>query len=134
MIAADTSVLVPAIVGAHEAHGPSHEACRMVTAAIGPAHVETYAVLTRLPHPFTIPPQQANAALRTYGSRLLVLQGDELSQALDQLAQATLMGGATYDALIGMTAVRNDVALLTRDRRAAALYQRLGVDVRWVDA
>jgi predicted nucleic acid-binding protein len=41
---------------------------------------------------------------------------------------------ATYDAIIGLTAVRNDVALLTRDRRAAGLYQRLGVDVRWVDA
>jgi predicted nucleic acid-binding protein len=134
MIAADTSVLVPAIVGVHEAHAPSHEACRAVTTAIGPAHVEAYAVLTRLPHPYTVPPQQANSALRTYGSQLLVLQGADLSEALDHLAHTRLVGGATYDALIGLTAARHGVALLTRDRRAAGLYQRLGVDVRWVDA
>jgi predicted nucleic acid-binding protein len=65
---------------------------------------------------------------------VIVLTGDELSAALQQVAGLRLMGGATYDALIGLTAVRHGVALVSRDRRAAGLYQRLGVDVRWVDA
>lgn len=37
------------------------------------------------------------------------------------------MGGATYDALVGMTAREFDAELLTLDERAAVTYRAVGV-------
>lgn len=131
MIAADSSVLVPALLAAHEAHAAAYEAAEIVDAAIGHALVETYAVLTRLPQPFTVSASHASAALRSYSRTVLVLDALELTEALERAASVRAVGGATYDALIALTALRHGAALLTRDRRAAALYERLGAEVRW---
>jgi hypothetical protein len=46
---------------------------------------------------------------------------------VDELAGLGVAAGATYDALIGLTAASGERVLLTRDRRAAATYSRLGV-------
>ncbi len=132
MIAADTSVLVPALLASHEFHVPCHEAAAVVDAAIGHVLVETYAVLTRLPQPYTVPPVQASAALRSYSSNVLALAGDEVADAIDGFVLARASGGATYDALIAATASHHGVTLLTRDERAAAVYERLGAEVVWV--
>jgi hypothetical protein len=45
-----------------------------------------------------------------------------------KLAQAEVVGGAAYDALIGLTAAAHGHTLLTRDQRALRVYQRLDVD------
>ena len=132
MIAADTSVLVPALVGNHEFHDACHESAGLVDAAIGHALVETYAVLTRLPQPYTVPPVQASAAIRTYSSAALTLPSGEIADALDRFVIARVRGGSTYDALIGATAAHHGATLLTRDERAVEIYERLGVDVMWV--
>ncbi len=132
MIVADSSVLVPALLASHEFHEPCHEAAGLVEAAIGHALVETYAVLTRLPQPYTVPSVQANAAIRSYNARTLALPGDEVADALDRFVAARASGGASYDALIAVTAVRFGATLLTRDERAVAVYERVGADVRWV--
>lgn len=132
MIAADSSVLVPALLDSHEFHAACHESAGLVDAAIGHALVETYAVLTRLPQPYTVPPLQAAAAVRTYATNTLVLSGDEVSNALVRFGALRAAGGASYDALIAATALRYGATLLTRDERAAATYERVGVDVTWV--
>lgn len=42
--------------------------------------------------------------------------------------RAGLAGGAVYDALVAATAKRASARLLTRDRRAVATYEAVGVD------
>lgn len=132
MIAADSSVLVPALLASHEFHTECHEAAGSIDASIGHAVVETYAVLTRLPHPYRVAPAQAATAVRGYLGEVLVLPGDEISGVLDRLVAAQAAGGASYDALIGITAAHHSATLLTRDERAAGIYQRVGATVRWV--
>lgn len=39
------------------------------------------------------------------------------------------MGGAVYDALVGLAAKSASIALATRDLRAAATYSALGVEI-----
>jgi predicted nucleic acid-binding protein len=134
MIAADTSVLVPALLASHEFHEACYESAGLVDAAIGHALVETYAVLTRLPQPYTVPPAQANAALRSYSSEVLVISGDELADTIDRFVTARISGRASYDALIAATAQRHGASLLTRDERAAEIYERIGATVMWVAA
>ena len=132
MIAADASVLVPALLASHEFHEACHESAGLIDSAIGHVLVETYAVLTRLPQPYPVPPVQASTALRSYSANVLVLPGDEVADAIDRFVIARAGGGASYDALIAVTAKQYDATLLTRDERAAEIYERLGTDVRWV--
>lgn len=108
MIVADSSVLVPAIVSDHEAHDLAFVAAQQVD------------------------PAQAHLGVDSYRGHLLTLAADELVAALEQIASARVVGGAVYDALIALTTVAHGASLLTRDRRAGLLYQRLGADVRWV--
>lgn len=132
MIAADASVLVPAVLASHESHAGCHEAAGLVDAAIGHARVETSAALTRLPQPYTVLPAHARISLRSYSTNVLVLNGDEVADAIGRFVIARASGGASYDALIAVTAALHSATLLTRDERAAEVYERLGVDVRWV--
>jgi hypothetical protein len=41
-------------------------------------------------------------------------------------------GGASYDGPNAATAVHHGASLLTRDERAAEIYERVGADVTWV--
>jgi len=41
-------------------------------------------------------------------------------------------GGAVYDALVGATAAHHGYRLLSCDRRAEAIYERLGVEVAYL--
>jgi predicted nucleic acid-binding protein len=132
LIAADSSVLVPAILASHEFHEACFESAGRGDATIGHALVATYAVLTRLPQPYTVPPEQASAALRSYSSQVLVLPGDDLADMIDRFVIARVSGGSSYDALIGATAAHHGANLLTRDERAAEVYERIGAEVMWV--
>ena len=49
------------------------------------------------------------------------------SDLLRTLAAAGVLGGATYDGLVGLQAAAHGETLLTLDRRAEATYRRLGV-------
>jgi predicted nucleic acid-binding protein len=132
LIAADASVLVPALLADHEFHDACFESAGLIDAAIGHALVETYAVLTRLPQPCTVPAVQASEALRTYGAQVLVLPGDRLTDTIDRFVIARVSGGSSYDALIAATAAHHGVNVLTRDERAAEVYARIGAEVSWV--
>lgn len=132
MICADTSVLVPALVASHEAHDACHESAGLVDTAIAHVVFETFSVLTRLPQPYTVPAPVAAEAIRSYTERVIAIPDDEVAATLDRLAAQRIVGGAVYDAVIACTALHHEAVLLTRDQRALALYERLGVDVRWV--
>jgi predicted nucleic acid-binding protein len=85
-----------------------------------------------LPQPYTVPAAQASAALRSYGAHPLGLPGDELTDTIDRFVSARVRGGASYDGLIAATAAHHGASLLTRDERAAEVYERIGAEVMWV--
>lgn len=132
MIAADTSVLVPAIVANHEFHEACHESASLVDASVTHVLVELYAVLTRLPQPFTVSPADAAAAVMSYADQPVAIPPGDIAAAIERFASDRIAGGRTYDALIAAAAASAGMTLLTRDHRAAETYELIGTDVRWV--
>jgi predicted nucleic acid-binding protein len=93
------------------------------------AHValESYATLTRLPDPFRAPGHIAAEYLADgFATPRLTLPPDEHDGLLPMLVTARVTGGASYDALIALTAAHHGIGLLTLDRRAEATYRRVG--------
>jgi len=115
----------------------AHEAARAVLALSPslPAHaaLEAYSVLTRLP-----PAQRATATdvraflEREFPGPHLVLDASATSGLVAELADHDITGGATYDGLIAVTARTAGATLYTCDRRARRVYERLGVEIRFV--
>ncbi|MGF1646507.1 MAG: PIN domain-containing protein [Kineosporiaceae bacterium] len=131
-VAVDTSVAVPAMVTWH----PEHRACRGVAedAAI-PAHavLESYSVMTRLPGK-RLGAEAARALILGWfdGDRILAPVGVGVLDLVTTVSETGVVGGATYDALVGATARDHGRVLVSRDRRAAATYRRLGIDYELV--
>jgi predicted nucleic acid-binding protein len=111
-LALDTSVAVPYLLRAHVAHATarSHVGRRRATLT-GQSLAETYSVLTRLPGDARVTPHDAIPSL---------------------LAPIGIAGGAVYDALVGLAAREAGLPLATRDRRAAATYAAIRVQVELV--
>jgi len=128
LIALDTSVVVAVFASWHEAHADA--VSRLARRPRLPAHVliETYSVLTRLP-----PPHRAASSIvvefleRNFPAPPLALSGEGHRSLVRLAATGTLTGGSIYDALVAATAKEADALLLTRDRRAAAVYDVVGV-------
>lgn len=128
MIAFDTSVVVAAFASWHEGHLSAVGALRR--RPVLPAHVllESFSVLTRLPAPHRAAPGIVEAFLsRRFPAEPLALPGEEHRDLVRFAVGAGLSGGAVYDALIAATAKHAKAELLTRDRRAAAVYEAVGV-------
>ena len=134
MIAVDTSVVVAGFASWHEGH-------RSAAAALArkprvPAHVlvEAYSVLTRLPPPHRAPADLVVTFLaERFPDAPLVLPARAHLELLDRSARNGLTGGAVYDALIAATAQRAGATLLTRDRRARLVYDRMKVRYELID-
>lgn len=101
-----------------------------------PAHaaLETYSVLTRLPRPHRASPTRVAAFLEeSFRDDWLILPAPVVAAVVRELAERGITGGATYDALIGMTVKHAGATLVTRDRRALAIYEKIGVEVQLLD-
>ncbi len=128
MIAVDTSVVVAGFASWHEGHATS--AAVLARKPRVPAHVlvETFSVLTRLP-----PPHRAAADLvltflaERFPAAPLTLPARAHLQLIEHAVAFGITGGAIYDALISAVAVHAQARLFTRDIRAVATYERLGV-------
>jgi len=128
MIAVDTSVVVAGFASWHEGHGPA--AAVLARKPRVPAHVlvETYSVLTRLPPPHRAPADIVIAFLaQRFRQAPLTLAPRAWQRLLDQAGERGVNGGAVYDALVAATARHAGATLLTRDRRAVAVYEKMGV-------
>ena len=128
MIAVDTSVVVAGFASWHEGHGPA--AAVLARGPRVPAHVlvETYSVLTRLPPPHRAPADIVIAFLaQRFRQAPLTLAPRAWQRLLDQAGERGVNGGAVYDALVAATARHAGATLLTRDRRAVAVYEKMGV-------
>lgn len=128
----DTSVALPALSELHALHSIAFDAVEEWRAGIvAHALFETYAVLTRLPN-LRVSSAQALALLNdTFGHRV-VLSRTATTRTLEALAQASIVGGATCDGIVGATAAEAGLPLLTLDRRARRTYEAVGATVHYL--
>jgi toxin FitB len=134
-IAADTSVLVPALLSYHGAHATCDAALSETDRALAHVLTEAYSVITRLPHQLRVEPGLAAAAIeRRLPSELLVLDREAYRDLPRRLAAAGISGGSVYDGLIAVTAAEHGAGLISRDRRAVRTYATLGVPHRLIEA
>lgn len=127
-IAIDTSVAIPLLVARHSAHAAAVRWWdgRSIVLS-GHALAETYSVLTRLPGDLRLAPADAARLLRERFEAPLVLAPSRASSVVETLAERSIAGGAVYDALVGLAALEHNAELGTRDARARATYDALGV-------
>ena len=127
-VAFDTSVLVPALLGAHEHHAAALRGLQRTLRSPGdlvvpvPVVFETYAVLTRLPAPWRLAGATAERVLRqTLAGRatLASLTDDDVVwSTVRGLAHAGLVGSVAHDAHIVACARAADAgAIATFNRR-----------------
>ncbi len=130
--AVDSSLLIPAVAPWHAEHAHADRTLAQIgdLRVIDHVVLETYSFLTRN-RPRT-PPQVAASLLRALPRPFMTLSADGYLRILGQVATASVMGGAIYDALIGATALEADARLLSRDVRAASTYQAIGVEFELV--
>lgn len=130
LVAIDTSVAVPLLVSTHSAHRDVARWRGSQTLALsGHALAETYSVITRLPGDLRADPRDAARLLRERFAPPFVLSPERFARIADTFSDAAIAGGAVYDALVGLAAKQHDVELATRDERARATYDTLGVRV-----
>ena len=128
MKAVDTSVVVAAFASWHERHEPARDVVSSRPGLPWPAALEAYAVLTRLP-----PPHRATATVvrdfleAAFEPPYLTIPVARLGDVIPDLVTRGVSGGASYDAVIAVTAREAGATLVTCDRRARLTYERLGV-------
>lgn len=129
IVAVDTSVVVAAFASWHEAHRSATQA--LARGPRVPAHVliETHSVLTRLPPPHRAPPGIVAAFLAArFPETPLTLAPRAYLRLIGEMAEAEVIGGSLYDAVVAATVKQARARLITRDRRAVTIYERLGID------
>jgi len=114
--AVDTSVAVPLLVAAHEAHKTvtSWVAGRPLGLS-GHALAETYSVLTRLPGDARLSPADAVLLIDDNFVERMMLSVEGAAAAPRDLARRGVAGGATYDGSAALAAREHDAVLVTRD-------------------
>jgi predicted nucleic acid-binding protein len=133
-VAADTSVVLPALLADHEAHDAAAQALSECTATIAHVLLEAYSVLTRLPPPHRAPSSAVAPMLKAHlPPAVLALPTDAYAAAPARMAAASVSGGAAYDGLIALTALEHDLELVSRDGRATRSYRALGVRLRLLE-
>jgi predicted nucleic acid-binding protein len=126
----DTSVAVPLLVQTHRAHGAVVGWWKGREIALsGHALAETYSVLTRLPGDLRLAPADAARLIAERFVEPLVLGPEMAGRLPDILSRLGIAGGAVYDALVALAAVEHGASLATRDMRAKATYETVGVHV-----
>jgi predicted nucleic acid-binding protein len=130
----DTSAAVPFLVRSHPSHAATRRHAAQRTALLT-AHslAETYSVLTRLPGDARVAADDAVRLLEANFETAVAAPAVELAGLPRVLAPLGIVGGAVYDALVGLAARTAEAPLLTRDARALGTYAALGVDVEIVE-
>jgi predicted nucleic acid-binding protein len=126
----DTSVAIPLLVQTHQAHSAVVRwwGGRELSLS-GHALVETYSVLTRLPGDLRLSTVDAARLIKARFAAPLALPADDAARLPDTLSRLGIAGGAAYDALVALAAITNAKQLATRDLRAKATYDVVGVEV-----
>ncbi len=124
----DTSVAIALVVQDHEAHAAALDTVRGRRLGLaGHAWFETYSVMTRLPAGQRRSPADAARVITGNFPASVFLGAGEAAALGAELARLGISGGAIYDALIAAAAREHGLPLLSRDARAKATYEALGV-------
>ena len=133
MIAVDTSVVVAAFASWHERHGPARDVISSRPRLPWPAALEAYAVLTRLRPPHRAPATVVRDFLEAaFDVPYMTIATARLGEVIPDLVARGVSGGASYDAVIALTAREAGATLVTCDRRARLTYERLGVPTEFL--
>lgn len=131
--ALDASVAVPLLVRSHRAHADVVKWWSGRDVALsGHALAETYSVLTRLPGDARLTPADAAHLLAVRFAPPLLLRQESSRRLPAVLAELAIVGGAVYDALVALAASQHSCVLATRDARAKATYDAVGVQIEIV--
>ncbi len=126
----DTSVAIPLLVATHRAHAAVSRWWNGRDVALcGHALAETYSVLTRLPGDLRLTPADAARLLGERFAAPLLLGPDAAAGVPEVLGEMGIAGGAVYDALVALAAREHGAQLATRDARARATYDTVGLRV-----
>ena len=113
VLALDTSCLVALVCSWHQHHAATASAVERrlgagaTLALAGPALVEAYSVLTRMPAPHRLGPADALQLVRDNfhaQSKAVVLSARDYWSLLAEAPEALVQGGRTYDAVIAACA------------------------------
>lgn len=130
MIVVDSSVVIAGFANWHEHHEPAAKALSQRPRLVAHAALEAFSVLTRLPPPHRAQPDLVEQFLNArFPEPLLTLPEPRHRELIITLAARGVVGGQVYDALIGWTAAEHDATLISLDRRAARVYETVGVTV-----
>ena len=124
----DTSVLLPAMVTAHENHQLARPWLERAIAGefrlFLAAHslAECFATLTRLPRGLGVSPAQASSIIRgnliqRAKATIVALGTDDYLAVLDELSRGIIAGGVIYDALIARAARLHHAKVVTFNHR-----------------
>ena len=120
---------MPLLVTSHPQHvAVSHWARGRRLGLSGHALAETYSVLTRLPGDARVDPADAVTLIDENFPEPLQLSADAAGGAHREFARRGVAGGATYDGLVALAAHEHGAVLVTRDARAKATYDAIGVN------
>lgn len=129
-LAVDTSVAVPLLVQKHRAHAAVVRWWSGREVALsGHALAETYSVLTRLPGDVRVAPADAARLIGELFAAPLHLGAEVAGGLPEVLGRLGIAGGAVYDALVALAALEHGSDLASRDGRARATYEAVGVRV-----
>jgi predicted nucleic acid-binding protein len=131
--AADTSVVVAAFASWHEHHDRAREALDRGLRMIDHCALETYSVLTRLPHPHRCAADVVRDFLRArFVEPYLRMDGPLYKDFVLALPEHSVTGGGAYDALVAATAAAHSASLITCDRRAVWVYESYGLRATFI--
>lgn len=129
-LAVDTSAAVALLMSSHVAHRAVRRRLRGQDLALTQHSLaETYSVLTRLPGDARVAPADAVRLIDANFGPPALLPAATAASVPALLGELSIVGGAVYDGLVGLAARANHLPLATRDLRAAATYEALGVEV-----
>ena len=129
-LAVDTSAAVALIMSSHIAHRSVRRRLRGQDLVLTQHSLaETYSVLTRLPGDARVAPADAVQLIDANFGPPALMPSATAAAVPTLLSELNIVGGAVYDGLVGLAAKANHLPLATRDLRAAATYDALGVEV-----
>lgn len=130
MIALDSSVVVAGFASWSEQHEAAVAVLEARPRLVAHAALEAFSVLTRLPQPHRAEPGIVRAYLADqFPETWLTLSASRHRRFVETCAESAITGGAVYDALIASTAGAHGASLASCDRRAAAIYRAIDVEV-----
>ncbi len=126
----DSSAVIAGFASWHHQHAAALRVLRGIGDLVAHVELESYSVLTRVPEPFQITPDEmADYLCKRYPGRRMVLPEPERRALITRLANLSIAGGAVYDGIVAATAAHHGYRLISCDRRATTIYDRLGVEV-----